>query len=494
MTGGRSSPTAWPSRAWRGPWPRSATVRSPTCSSPTTRPPPRPRGSAPPAATSPPPRKNCWNGRCPRRSPTAPTRPWCARWSTPMPSCISCRGTWWRAATRRHAAASPARGTGCASRFASRWRPPTAPDRCLGCGDLSPPVREVSGLPAAAYPPVVPARGERPDQAAYEPERQHQLEEQPAAAGDDHRCEQREQHQRQYRRAVAVDDPWRPCPLGVRCRSGRHGLGLGQVCHHAAQVTEGLRAQRRGDSLVKFLLGEPALREVIAQLGGDAVPVGVGDTDPIVHRLSRLLLFVVLAGNVAGQDLVHPAPGAFQQLLGGMDLVGGAGVSHLHDAAAQLRGLDEQARYLPGLVLCHRLPRRACLLRVLLDVPAAGVGEAERAPAARLLGFDQALVQQGQDRGAHIAAAGLRPACRARRARPPGAPRPAEAARPTGPARAGWPLPGAFRPPEAPLPRSAAPARAMPARHPADGALDVTQQPGDGTEYLEETGIEVPGR
>jgi hypothetical protein len=34
----------------------------------------------------------------------------------------------------------------------------------------------------------------------------------------------------------------------------------------------------------------------------------------------------------------------------------------------------------------------------------------------------------------------------------------------------------------------------MPARHPADGALDVTQQAGDGTKYLKETGIEVPGR
>jgi hypothetical protein len=34
----------------------------------------------------------------------------------------------------------------------------------------------------------------------------------------------------------------------------------------------------------------------------------------------------------------------------------------------------------------------------------------------------------------------------------------------------------------------------VPAGHPADGILDVGQQAGDGTEYLEETGIEVPGR
>jgi hypothetical protein len=33
----------------------------------------------------------------------------------------------------------------------------------------------------------------------------------------------------------------------------------------------------------------------------------------------------------------------------------------------------------------------------------------------------------------------------------------------------------------------------MLARHPADGALDVTQQAADGTKYLKETGIEVPG-
>src|SRR5262245_41434762 len=220
-----------------------------------------------------------------------------------------------------------------------------------------------------------------------------------------------------------------------------------------------------------------------------------------------------------------------------MDLLWGTGVGHLHDAAAQPGGLDEQAGHRPRLVLPQRLPRGACLLGFLLDVPAAVVGEAERAPAAGLLGLDQALVgellqgrvdragagppgaaaalldlghdlvpvarafaQQRQDRGAHVAAAGLRPACLAGRARPPAAPVPAEvtgSTRSAGAARsarAGWPLPGAFRASGAPLPRPAAPARAMPAAHPADGALDLAQHAGHRPEHLEEARIEVPGR
>src|SRR5262249_23477798 len=181
------------------------------------------------------------------------------------------------------------------------------------------------------------------------------------------------------------------------------------------------------------------------------------------------------------------------------------------------------------------------LLGVLLDVPAAVVGEAERAPAAGLLGLDQALVgellqgrvdragagppgaaaalldlghdlvpvarafaQQRPDRGAHAAAAAgaaLGPRRRAGGPGPPAPPVPAEVARPPraagsprapGSPWAGWPLPGALRPSEPALPRPAAPARTVPAAHPADGALDLAQHAGHRTEYLEEAGVEVP--
>src|SRR5262249_57108104 len=48
---------------------------------------------------------------------------------------------------------------------------------------------------------------------------------------------------------------------------------------------EGLGVQRRGQPLVQFAGGDPARGEVVAQLGGDAVPVGVGNADAVVDHL-----------------------------------------------------------------------------------------------------------------------------------------------------------------------------------------------------------------
>src|SRR5262249_38553391 len=138
-------------------------------------------------------------------------------------------------------------------------------------------------------------------------------------------------------------------------------------------------------------------------------------------------------------------------------------------------------------------------------VDRAGTGPPGAAAALLDLGHDlvpvaRAFAQQRQDRGAHVAAAGLRPVRRAGRARPPGAPVPAGVARPTRAARAGRPAGpgarwrGAVGPSEPGLPGPAAPARPVPAAQPADGALDLAQHAGHRTEYLEEAGIEVPGR
>src|SRR6516225_11184642 len=152
---------------------------------------------------------------------------------------------------------------------------------------------------------------------------------------------------------------------------------------------------------------------------------------------------------------------------------------------------------------------------------AARLGQAERAPAAGFFGLDQplvskllqggvdgaragppgataalfdfghdlipvarALAQQRQDRGADITAAGLGPARKSGRARPPAAPRPAGTARP---------VPETGRPAVPPAPRPALPARARRARQHAQGAPEVTE-PGVGAAGgIAAPGIEVSG-
>src|ERR1022692_1295029 len=152
----------------------------------------------------------------------------------------------------------------------------------------------------------------------------------------------------------------------------------------------------------------------------------------------------VVVGPVVGQDPVQRAPGLLKQSFGGLDLLGSAGPCHLHDAAAELGGMGKQGGYVAGSLLAHRLPRSPCHPGVVLDIAAARVGKAERAAAAGLRTSNKSLVsqqgqgridsagagppdttaalldlghdlisgawafpQQGQDRGAHVATAGL---------------------------------------------------------------------------------------
>src|SRR5215469_2825334 len=235
----------------------------------------------------------------------------------------------------------------------------------------------------------------------------------------------------------------------------------------------------------------------------------------LYFRVPLVLVWLV----VVGEDPVELAAGPLQQPFRGPDLLGRAGVSDLHDPAAQPGRLGEQARHLPVLLLGGRLPGAARHLGVLLHVLAARIGEPERAPAAGLLAHDQALVgelrqrgvhrsgtrtpgsaaalldlrhdlvaiarafpQQCQNRGPHVAAPRLRTprrACRTRRSRPPAAPLPAEAAAPV--ARA-FPAAGL------PVPRRAAP---VAARRGPGAAPYLAEQVGRASEYLEQAAVEV---
>src|SRR5690242_12012401 len=153
---------------------------------------------------------------------------------------------------------------------------------------------------------------------------------------------------------------------------------------------------------------------------------------------------------------------------------------------------------------------------------ATGLGQAERAPATGLLSLHQSLVgkllqggvdraragppgaaaalvdlghdlvpvaralaQQRQDRGTYIAAAGLRPARKSRRPRPPAAPRPAGTARP---------LPETGRPGLAPAPRRAPPARARRTRQHAQGVPEVAGKRASTARGISDPGVEFSGR
>jgi len=61
-----------------------------------------------------------------------------------------------------------------------------------------------------------------------------------------------------------------------------------------------------------MLRGKPASCEVLAQPGGDVVPVSVRGADTVVHGSSSLLLLVLLTALATAQDLVHLAAGLFQ--------------------------------------------------------------------------------------------------------------------------------------------------------------------------------------
>jgi hypothetical protein len=251
--------------------------------------------------------------------------------------------------------------------------------------------------------------------------------------------------------------------------------------------------------------------------------VGVGSG---VGVCGIVVVFVVLR-----QDLVQPAPGLLEQLFGGADLLGRACVRDLHDAAGQPGGLGEQPGRLPRLLLGPRLPRAARHLGVLLDVGAPGIGQAERAPAVRLLTHDQALVgklrqrridraragppgaaapfpdvrhdlvagagalpQQRQDRGPHIAAASL---CWAGGSGGAGAPGRAGETRPSPPAaplRAGTAAPGpAALGVGGCLSPGAALAPAAACEYQGLGPPQMANQAARAAQHLGQAGIDVPG-
>src|SRR5580698_8335678 len=281
------------------------------------------------------------------------------------------------------------------------------------------------------------------------------------------------------------------------------------------------------ETRIRSFRAPPSYIAMLASIWTVGVCSGVG-----VCRLVVLVLVVLV---VIGQDLVQPAPGLLKQLFGFADLLGRAGVRHLHDAAGQPRRLGEQPGRLPRLLLSPRLPRAACLVRVLLDVGAPGVGQAERAPAVRLLTHDQALVselgqrrvdraraglpraaasfpdlghdlvararalqQQRQDRGPHVTAArlgrarGARGTGLAREAAPsqqaaplrpePAAPGPAALA-PASPGAGRCPFPGATL---------VAPAKVV-GEHSELGLPQMADQAARAAEHLGQAGIEVPG-
>src|ERR1700691_34191 len=301
-------------------------------------------------------------------------------------------------------------------------------------------------------------------------------------------------------------------------------------CSRSRSVT---CSRSASETRIRSCRAPPSYIAMLASIWIVGVSSGVG--------VGRVVLFVVLfvfvfvfVFVVIGQDLVQPAPGLLEQLFGFADLLGRAGVRHLHDAAGQPRGLGEQPGRLPRLLLGPRLPRAAGLVRVLLDVGAPGVGQAERAPAVRLLAHDQALVgelgqrrvdraraglpraatafpdlghdlvararalqQQRQDRGPHVTAARLG---RARGARgtglareaapsPQAAPlRPKPAA--PGPAALAPASPGAGR---CPFPGAAlvAPAKVV-GEHSELGLPQMADQAASAAEHLGQAGIEVP--
>src|SRR5690606_7035528 len=80
---------------------------------------------------------------------------------------------------------------------------------------------------------------------------------------------------------------------------------------------------------------------------------------------------------VAGQDPVERAAGLRQHLAGTGHLLLVAGLDHLHRRRADLPQQLAQLDDVLAQAAAGRLPRRAELLAVLLDVPAAGVGQRE---------------------------------------------------------------------------------------------------------------------
>ena len=78
-----------------------------------------------------------------------------------------------------------------------------------------------------------------------------------------------------------------PCRAPVRRARGRP-RGLREVAHHGVQVGLGLGRERLVEALVQFLERQSPVREVLTQLGGDCVTIGVPDAH-VVSRSHRAL-------------------------------------------------------------------------------------------------------------------------------------------------------------------------------------------------------------
>src|ERR1700733_3403750 len=84
------------------------------------------------------------------------------------------------------------------------------------------------------------------------------------------------------------------------------------------------------ETRIRSFRAPPSYIAMLASIWTVGVWRGVG--------VCRVVLVVFV---VSGQDLVQPAPGLLEQPFGFADLLGRAGVRHLHDAAGQPRGLGE---------------------------------------------------------------------------------------------------------------------------------------------------------
>src|ERR1700691_6537511 len=139
-------------------------------------------------------------------------------------------------------------------------------------------------------------------------------------------------------------------------------------CSRSRSVT---CSRSASETRIRSCRAPPSYIAMLASIWIVGVSSGVGVGRVVLFVVLFLFVFVFVFV-VIGQDLVQPAPGLLEQLFGFADLLGRAGVRHLHDAAGQPRGLGEQPGRLPRLLLGPRLPRAAGLVRVLLDVGAPG--------------------------------------------------------------------------------------------------------------------------
>ena len=114
---------------------------------------------------------------------------------------------------------------------------------------------------------------------------------------------------------TATANQRRPGPAGAAGHLAGRGPGRGQrsggpagrqIGHQLVQVTLGPRADRLAHSLVELVLGQPPGLEVLTELGGDPVPVGVRNPQP--GRIGLAGIAVHLAPRTSPSGGVGPGP------------------------------------------------------------------------------------------------------------------------------------------------------------------------------------------